>query len=279
MSGDDSGFPWSEAEKDLTAAGIDATRPHSARMWNYWIGGKDHYPIDREVGAKIVEIFPNVIDVARHSRAFLGRVVRYLAGEAGIRQFLDIGTGLPTHDNTHEVAQRVAPESRIVYVDNDPLVLVHAQALLNSNPEGVCAYIDADVRNPEMIVDEAAKTLDFTQPIGLMMLGIMGNVIDDGEAYDVVRRLLEPLASGSYMAFNDGTSVVHGPAREEAIRVAIEQGSTPYVSRTPEQIARFFDGLELLEPGVVSTSRWRPEAVPFGLPDEVDAFCGLGRKP
>jgi hypothetical protein len=252
---------------------------HSARIWDYWLGGKDNYPVDREAGDHIAEVFPEIVEHARMDRVFLGRAVRYMAGEAGIRQFLDIGTGLPTVDNTHEVAQRVAPESRVVYVDNDPLVLVHAQALLNSTPEGVCAYIDADVSDPEMIVNEAAKTLDFTQPIALMMLGIMGNVIDDDEAYDIVRRLLEPLVSGSYMAFNDGTSVVHGPAREEAIKVAIEQGSAPYVSRTPDQIARFFDGLELLEPGVVSTSRWRPEAVPFGLPDEVDAFCGLGRKP
>jgi hypothetical protein len=277
VSGDDSGFSWSEAEKDLTA-GIDSTKPNSARMWNYLIGGKDHYPIDREVAAKQVEIYPRGIDVVRHSRAFLGRVVRYLAGEAGIRQFLDIGTGLPTHDNTHEVAQRVAPECRIVYVDNDPLVLVHARALLNSSPEGVCAYIDADVRNPGKILGGAAKTLDLNRPIGLMMLGIMGNVADDAEAYDVVRRLLEALPSGSYMALNDGSKVVFHEEAVGAERYRAEAGE-PYYLRTPEQIARFFDGLELVEPGVVSTSRWRPEAIPFGLPDEVDAFCGLGRKP
>jgi hypothetical protein len=278
VSGDDSGFAWDEAEKDLMA-GIDSSKPHPARMWNYWIGGKDNYPIDREVGAKVAEAFPDILNVAHHSRAFLGRVIRYLAGEAGIRQFLDIGTGLPTHDNTHEVAQRVAPECRIVYVDNDPLVLVHAQALLVSRPEGACAYIDADVRDPDAILTEATKTLDFTRPIGLIMLGIMGNVVVDEEAYDIVRRLLAAVPSGSYMALNDGTEVVHGSKREEGTQIAVDEGSDPYVPRTPEQIARFFDGLELLEPGVVSVSRWRPEAIPFGLPDEVDAFCGLGHKP
>jgi hypothetical protein len=185
---------------------------------------------------------------------------------------------LPTNNNTHEVAQRVAPESRIVYVDNDPLVLVHAQALLTSNPVGACAYIDADVRDPDQIVNEAAKTLDFGQPIGLMMRGIMGNVVDDTQAYDIVRRLLAALPPGSYMALNDGSKVVFHEEAVEAERRRADAGD-PYRLRTPEQIARFFDGLELLEPGVVSTSRWRPEAIPFGLPDEVDAFCGLGRKP
>jgi O-methyltransferase involved in polyketide biosynthesis len=258
---------------------LDTANPHPARMWNYWIGGKDYYPIDREVGEKIVEAFPDILNVARHSRAFLGRVVRHLAGEAGIRQFLDIGTGLPTHDNTHEVAQRVAPECRIVYVDNDPLVLVHARALLTSTKEGACAYIDADVRDPETILAEAAKTLDFTRPVALIMLGIMGNVVDDAEAYAIVRRVLDAVPSGSYMALNDGTSVVHGSQREEASQIAVDEGSTPYISRTPEQITRFFDGLRLLEPGVVSVSRWRPEAVLADLPDEVDAFCGLAYKP
>nr|WP_184886888.1 SAM-dependent methyltransferase [Sphaerisporangium siamense] len=262
-----------------TSPKLDQSRPNSARMWNYWVGGKDYYPVDQEVGDKIIEVFPNILDVARHSRAFLGRAVRHLAGEAGIRQFLDVGTGLPTHDNTHEVAQRIAPESRIVYVDNDPLVLVHAQALLTSSPQGRCAYIDADVRDPAKILAGAAETLDLGRPVALMMLGIMGNVTDDEEAYRIVRHLLNALAPGSYLALNDGTSVVHGSARDDAIEISNDEGGEPYVSRTPEQIARFFDGLELLDPGVVPTSRWRPENTPFGVPDAVDAFCGLARKP
>jgi len=155
---------------------IDYSRPHSARIWNYWLGGKDNYPVDREVGDKFVAIFPGQVDIARHSRAFLGRAVRFLAGEAGVRQFLDIGTGLPTKDNTHQVAQDVAPESRIVYVDNDPLVLAHARALLTSTPQGACDYIDADLRGPGKILTEAARTLDFAQPIALIMLGILGHI-------------------------------------------------------------------------------------------------------
>ena len=174
---------------------IDTSVPHSARIWNYWLGGKDNYPVDREAGDRYVEIFPGIIDLARHSRAFLTRTVRFLAGEAGIRQFLDIGTGLPTVDNTHQVAQRVAPESRIVYVDNDPLVLAHARALLTSTPEGACAYIDADLREPEKILDKAAETLDFSRPIGLMLMGILGHIEDYDEARSIVSRLLDRLPS------------------------------------------------------------------------------------
>ena len=258
---------------------IDTSRPHSARMWNYWVGGKDYYEIDKQVGDQVAAAYPGVSDVARHSRVALGRMVRYLTAEEGIRQFLDVGTGLPTHDNTHEVAQRIAPESRVVYVDNDPLVLVHARALLVGRPEGRTDYIECDVRDPERILAGAARTLDFTRPIGLIMFGIMGNVVDDDEAYAIVRRFVDALAPGSFLALNDGTGSVDKQAREEAIRIAVERGSTPYIDRSPEQLAEFFTGLELLEPGIVSTSRWRPEATPFGAPPEVDAACGLGRKP
>jgi len=258
---------------------IDTTRPHPARMWNYWLGGKDHYEIDRVVGDQIITAFPGVHDVARHSRACLGRMVNYLAAEQGIRQFLDIGTGLPTFDNTHEVAQRVAPDSKIVYVDNDPLVLAHAQALLTSTPQGDCAYIDSDVRDPDRILNQTSATLDFSQPVALIMFGIMGNVIDDDEANTIVRHLVNAMPSGSYLALNDGTGELDRQGREEAIRLAVEQGSTPYVARTPQQIAGFFDGLELLEPGVVSTSQWRWEPSPFGKPDVIDSACGLARIP
>ena len=258
---------------------IDTSRPHSARMWNYWVGGKDYYEIDKQVGDQVAAAYPGVSDVARHSRVALGRMVRYLTAEEGIRQFLDVGTGLPTHDNTHGVAQRIAPESRVVYVDNDPLVLVHARALLVGRPEGRTDYIECDVRDPERILAGAARTLDFTRPIGLIMFGIMGNVVDDDEAYAIVRRFVDALAPGSFLALNDGTGSVDKQAREEAIRIAVERGSTPSIDRSPEQLAEFFTGLELLEPGIVSTSRWRPEATPFGAPPEVDAACGLGRKP
>lgn len=254
---------------------IDTSVPHSARVWNYWLGGKDNFAADRELGDQVREVYPGIVEVARASRAFLVRAVRYLAGEAGIRQFLDVGTGLPTADNTHEVAQRVAADSRIVYVDNDPLVLVHARALLTSTPEGVTDYLDADVHDPDKILQAAARTLDFTQPIGLMMLGTLGNVADYDEARSIVNRLAGAVPSGSYLVINDGTT---SEARETATQVGTDAGVT-YIVRTPEQIARLFNGLELLEPGVVSTPRWRPEPSPSGVPAELDVFCGVARKP
>jgi O-methyltransferase involved in polyketide biosynthesis len=255
---------------------IDASVPHSARIWNYWLGGKDNYPVDRAAGDQFREAFPGVVDVARASRAFLTRAVRFLAGEAGIRQFLDIGTGLPTVDNTHQVAQRVAPESRIVYVDNDPLVLVHARALLTSSPQGVTDYVDADLRDPDTIVQAAAKTLDFDQPIALMLMGILGHIVDDEEARSIVKRLLDALPSGSYLALFDGTDTDR--AGVEAQEQYNQSGAVPYRLRSPTQIAGFFEGLELLEPGVVSCPRWRPEP-DAGGPADADAFGGVGRKP
>jgi len=265
-------------DEPLPVKEIDPSVPHSARVWNYWLGGKENFPADRKVGDEVRAIYPGVVDIARQSRGFLGRAVRFLAGEAGIRQFLDIGTGLPTVDNTHEVAQRIAPECRIVYVDNDPLVLVHARALLTSTPEGVCDYIDADVRDSDLILTEAARILDFTQPIALMMLGILGNVLDDDEAHAVRNRLINALPPGSYLALEDGTKIVMPEAAAAAEQTRAE-GGDPYRLRSPEQIAEFFHGLELLEPGVVSVSRWRPEATSWELPPEVDALCGVARKP
>ncbi|HZB28725.1 MAG TPA: SAM-dependent methyltransferase [Streptosporangiaceae bacterium] len=272
----DSAFSWDDAEKDLRSP-IDTTVPHSARVWNYLLGGKDNYPVDQQAGERIREIFPGMVDIARQSRYMLVRVVRHLAGEAGIRQFLDIGTGLPTVDNTHEVAQRVAPRSRIVYVDNDPLVLLHAEALLTSTPEGACDYLQADVRDPETILAQAAKTLDFTQPVALMLMGIMGLVADFDEALSIVRRLTAALPSGSYVAVYDGSDT--DPAYVEAITgYNARSGAVPYTPRSPRQLARFLDGLEVLEPGVVSVSRWRPVPGPWEEP-EVACVGGVGRKP
>jgi hypothetical protein len=273
------GEPGPEEPDVPAGTGIDTTVPHSARIWNYWLGGKDNYAVDRAAGDEYAKVFPGIRDVARASRQFLARTIQYLAQEAGIRQFLDVGTGLPTADNTHQIAQRAAPESRIVYVDNDPLVLTHARALLTSTPEGATAYIDADLRDPGKIMAEAAKTLDFTQPIALILSGILGHVTDIGEARSIVRRLVDALPSGSYLSLNDGTSVVAGEPYEEAAETYNESGAVPYVLRTPEEIASFFDGLDLVEPGVVSCPRWRPEAAPSGPPAEVDAFGGVGKKP
>jgi hypothetical protein len=259
---------------------IDTTVPHSARIWNYWLGGKDYYPVDQAAGEQFREVFPAIVDVARAARQFLTRAVRYLAGEVSIRQFLDIGTGLPTVDNTHQVAQRVAPASRIVYVDNDPLVLTHARALLTSTPQGVTNYVDADLREPDKILEAAAGTLDFTQPVALMLMNILGHIGDYDEARSIVKRLLDALPSDSYLAHCDGTNVLDA-GMDEALRIYNESGAVPYYPRSPEQIAGFFDGLELVEPGVVSCPRWRPDPAngSGGLPAELDEFGGVGRKP
>ncbi len=258
---------------------IDTTVSHSARIWDYWLGGKDNYEVDREVGHRIEEMLPDIVAQARADRLFLGRVVRYLAGEVGVRQFLDIGTGLPTVDNTHEVAQRVAPECRIVYVDNDPLVLVHARALLTSTPVGTTDYIHADLHDPGDIIAGAARTLDFARPVATTLLGVLWHVLDDGEAYAIVSRLMAAVPPGSYLALNHPTLEVTGEKMATAIEYWNQYGKPPGTHRTPQQIARFFDGLELVEPGLVSITRWRPEATPFGEPDEIDQFGGVGRKP
>jgi O-methyltransferase involved in polyketide biosynthesis len=258
-------------------AGLNTGVPQTARIWNYWLGGKDNFPVDRQVGDQILEAFPAIVENARASRAFLARAVRYLAGEAGVRQFLDIGTGLPTANNTHQVAQAVAPESRIVYVDNDPIVLVHARALLTSTPEGATDYVDADLRDPDRVVQEAARTLDFSQPVAIMLMGILGHIADDHEAQSIVKRLVAAVPSGSYLTTNDGTDT--SAEVVEAARIWNESANPTYHLRSPDRIARFFDGLELVEPGVVSPPRWRPEPSPTGLPAEVDSYGGVGRKP
>jgi O-methyltransferase involved in polyketide biosynthesis len=257
---------------------IDTTIPHSARIWNYWLGGKDNFAVDRAAGDQYREVFPGIVEVARASRQFLTRTVRYLAGEAGIRQFLDIGTGLPTAENTHQIAQRVAPDSRIVYVDNDPLVLAHARALLVSSPEGVTDYIHADLREPEAILEAAAGTLDFNTPIALILSGILGHIGDFDEARSIVSRLVAALPSGSYLSINDGTRVVEATEFEQAQQGYNDTGAIPYQLRAPEEIARFFEGVELVEPGVVSCPLWRPDPG-TGTPTALDAFGGVGRKP
>ncbi len=258
---------------------IDSSVPHSARVWNYWLGGKDHFAADRALGDQIKQFFPDIVDIARESRGFLTRAVKYLAGEAGIQQFLDIGTGLPTADNTHEIAQQINPYARIVYVDNDPLVLAHARALLTSSPEGSTDYLDADVHDPDAILRGAKRILDFAEPIGLMMLGILGNVVDYDEARSIVDRLVSALPSGSYLVINDGTNVINPEARDEATRISIKAGA-PYIARRPDEIAGFFHGLQLAAPGVVSSPRWRPGTDPEADdPAEVDVFCGVAKKP
>ncbi|WP_051366519.1 SAM-dependent methyltransferase [Hamadaea tsunoensis] len=254
---------------------LDTSVAHSARLWNYLLGGKDNFAADREAAEQVLAFMPELVESARYNRGFLGRAVRHLAGEVGVRQFLDIGTGLPTADNTHEVAQRANPAARIVYVDNDPMVLVHARALLTSTPEGATNYIDADVRRPDAILAAAAETLDFDQPVAVMLLGIMNFVVDDDEAYAIVRKLVDAVPAGSYLVLSHPTKEVHAEAVEQAMQMWNSSGSAPICSRTPEQIARFFDGLEILEPGIVTASQWRPDGDDTTI---VTEYAAVGRK-
>jgi O-methyltransferase involved in polyketide biosynthesis len=257
---------------------IDTTVPNSARIWNYWLGGKDNYPVDRVAGDEYRAVYPEIVDVARASRRFLARAVRFLAGEAGVRQFLDIGTGLPTVDNTHEVAERVATGVRVVYVDNDPVVLTHARALLTST-RATTAYVDADLHDPSRILAAAAQTLDLSRPVALMLLGILGHIEDDDEARSIVARLLDALPPGSYLVICEGTNDLY-QSGVEAQQQYNESGAAPYRLRSARQIAEFFDGLELVDPGVVSCPRWRPEPGDRrALLPEMDQVAGVGRKP
>lgn len=257
---------------------IKTDQPHTARIWNYWLGGKDNYEVDQAAGDQIRTLHPGIGDYALADRQFLGRAVQYLAGERGIRQFLDIGTGLPTADNTHEVAQRIAPESRIVYVDNDPIVLAHAEALLTSTPEGRTDYLDEDLRNVDTILEQAAQTLDFSQPVALMLLGVVIFIEDDDEASGIVRRLMDRLPSGSHLALSHTITRPDMPDVDAAVAFWNEHGTPKLTQRTPDHIAGFFDGLELLEPGVVSCNRWRSNAPETDLPAEVAMFGGVGLK-
>jgi len=276
VTGDQPAYSWNDAEKDLME-GIDTTVPHSARIWNYWLGGKDNYPVDRAAGDAFLKAYPGMAAEARANRQFLSRAIRYLVIEAGVRQFLDIGTGLPTADNTHEIAQRLNPACRIVYVDNDPLVLAHARALLTSTPEGVTDYVDADLHDPDKILDAAANTLDFSVPIALILSGIMGHIADNEGAHAIVSRLMDRLPSGSYLMLQDGTTV--SQANADALEDYNSSGAIPYNLRTPEEIVRYFDGLEVVEPGVISIQQWRPDP---GEPTEpfadVNTYGGIGRK-
>jgi O-methyltransferase involved in polyketide biosynthesis len=251
---------------------------HNARVWNHWIGGKDNYEVDQQVGDQVASMFPVIRDVARADRDFLGRAVHFLAAECGVRQFLDIGTGLPTMDNTHEIAQRIAPESRIVYVDNDPTVLVHARALLTGTPEGATDYIDADVHHPDAIIEAARSTLDFSRPIAVMMLGILNFVLDTAQARDIVHRITAAGPSGSYLALTHPTTNADlgGEGNIEAMKFWNDNAKPPITARSRAEIMAFFDGLDLLPPGLVSCAQWRAEPE---LPAAVPQFGAVAVKP
>ncbi|MFC3739502.1 SAM-dependent methyltransferase [Paractinoplanes deccanensis] len=255
---------------------FDTGVPHSARVWNYWLGGKDNFAADRAVGDQFAGLYPDITVVARSSRAFLKRAVTFLTGEVGIRQFLDVGTGIPSAEHTHQVA----PGARVVYVDNDPLVLAHARAVLPGMPEGGADYLDADLRDPAALLAAAGGKLDLSRPTGLILMNILGHVPDLDEAAGIVRRLLEALPPGSYLVTADGTNVLDGPAFEEAIGVWNANAPLSYHLRRPEELSRFLDGLDVVEPGLVPCARWRPapDATAEDL-REVDEFGAVARKP
>jgi hypothetical protein len=254
---------------------VDTTVPHSARIWNYWLGGTDNYPVDREAGDQYRDVYPQIVDLARASRAFQARAIRFLAADQGIRQFLDVGAGLPAAGNTHEVAQGIAPETRVVYVDHDPFVVSHGRSRLRSTPEGVTRFIEADLHQPAEILRAAGESLDFSRPIGLVLMGVMGH-IDDGSAYPIVRQLIDGLPAGSYLVLQDGAEVSDA-SFNEAQEGYDDTGAIPYRLRRPEQIAAFFDGLDVVEPGVVPLPRWHPDPDQAAVPD-VEAFGGVARK-
>lgn len=255
---------------------LDTTVAHPARVYDYWLGGTDNFPADREAGELALQAYPQLAEAVKSNRAFLARAVRFLTGEAGVRQFLDLGTGIPSADNTHQVAQREAPDSRITYVDNDPIVLRHARALLSSTPGGACDYIEADLRDSAAVLEAARRTLDFGEPVALMLLAVLQFIGDDEDPYGLVSRLLAALPSGSYLVVSHPTDDFN-PNRGESIDRYNERVVDQAVLRDREGTARFFDGLELVEPGVVAVSKWRPDSE-----DEAgrasSMWCGIARK-
>ncbi|MEU3306203.1 SAM-dependent methyltransferase [Nocardiopsis sp. NPDC055551] len=263
---------------EIPEAKIDSSIPHNARIWNYWLGGKDNYPVDQEMGEQIRSFFPEIVDNAIADRAFLVRTVTHLVREEGIRQFLDIGTGLPTHNNTHEVAQAVAPDARVVYADNDPLVLAHARALLVGSEQGVTDYVDADLRDPEAILEAASRTLDLSRPVALMLLGVVNFIGDDAEVRSILDRLIEALAPGSFLVVSHPTDDIDQERAHQVAEAWNERGTPKLTIRTAAGIESLFDGLELLEPGVVSCSLWRPDPTEVGDSRPVAEYGGIARK-
>ena len=258
---------------------LDPSVTHIARVYDYLLGGKDNFVADRAAAEQFIATMPDVRVSASVQRAFLVRVVHYLAAEAGIRQFLDIGTGLPAAGNTHEVAQQAAPESRVVYVDNDPVVLLHARALLASSPQGATAYIEADLRDTGTIVADAAGVLDFGRPVAVMLLGVLQCIPDRDDPAAIVARLMAAVPPGSYLAIAHPASDIATEQMTRAVREYNQQGGVPVTARSHAEVSRFLDGLDLIEPGVVQLHRWRPRISDLGRGRELANYGGIGRKP
>ncbi|MFB8036998.1 SAM-dependent methyltransferase [Streptomyces sp. NPDC056004] len=266
---------------------IDTTRPHPARVYDWFLGGTDNYPADEELGRQIAGLSPDTKRIARHNRWFMHRAMRWLAGEAGIRQFLDIGSGIPTEPNLHRIVQSTAPDARVVYVDNDPVVLAHAGALLSGSAEGVTAYLDADVREPERILELASDVIDFDRPVALSLIALL-HFIDDGDeggggegAYALVERLAERLPAGSCLVLSQLTGDFDPESVEKGV-ASYAAGGMTLVPRSHRGVSRFFDGLELVEPGLVPVVDWHPELSLGELPVEtqpVPIYGAVARKP
>jgi hypothetical protein len=264
-------------------ARFDTSVAHPARRYNYWLGGKDNFAADRESGDAVAAAFPTVRIAAIENRRFLQRAVTFLAKEAGIRQFLDIGTGIPTADNTHEVAQSIDPASRIVYVDNDPIVLAHARALLTSSPEGATAYLDADLREPQRILSDPdlRGTLDLSQPVGLILVAILHFIPDEHDPYGVVARLVSALPAGSYLAMSHATYDFMSSETVAELAATNAARDVVFRARSRSEFSRFFDGLDVVAPGIVDVTEWRAEDEPPPRPrvEETAVYCAVARIP
>jgi hypothetical protein len=258
---------------------FDISVAHPARVYDYWLGGKDNYEADREAAEQVIAANPGVLPGVRANRAFLRRAVEHLVTEAGVRQFLDIGTGLPTVENTHEVAQASAPDARIVYVDNDPIVLAHARALLTSTPEGATAYVHADAREPGKILGEAAAVLDLGQPVAVMALMVLQYIPDADDPRQIMQTIMEAMPSGSYLVVSDTTRDINTQqVAESTARLNQRMGGTRQIRRSREEIAAFFDGLDFIDPGLVPLPHWRT-ITPAPSSSAVAAYAGVARKP
>ena len=264
------------SEADPAAgSGIDTSVPHSARIWNYWLGGKNHFPVDREAGDAYIKVFPSVSAIARNQRAFMHRAVRALVTDMGVDQFIDVGTGLPmpAGENTHETAQAHNPAARVLYVDNDPLVLAHARALLTGTPQGATHYLDADMHDVPALVDGAAELLDLDRPVGVLLIGVLGHVLRMADARALVDAIMDRVCPGSYLVIADGVDpAISGGAMQQANDEYADTGGAGYISRGPDEVASFFTGFEIVEPGMVHVEDWRPDP-----PGEVTTI-GAGRQ-
>jgi len=257
---------------------IDSSVARIARVHDYLLGGKDHFKADQIAGDEAIACFPDLAASVRNTRAFLGRAVRFLTAEQGVRQFLDIGTGFPTAANTHEVAQGIAPESKVVYVDNDPMVLAHARALLASSAEGECAYVDADIRDPEKIVKTAAEILDFTEPVGVVLTGILQFVPDGDNPYGIVRHLMRAVTTGSYLVISHPAADIQPAAMEGMASTLGELLGQSITLRGRDEVTAFFGGLDLVAPGVVRCPEWRPDR-PEDAAGKSTMWGGVAEKP